>query len=195
MFMEHLDANDHTPEIARQQRDIKEGRRGEPEHDRSAGVEDEQAECISRQVTAHFPIVPNRLFVAGSVENARHSAVDEHAPEAELADDLVQGTLGDEEFLGDVAHAVEGGADESEEVAFELAGSRDAAEAGPLRDVVAAEEDADAADADEDADDLRRVVAHVQEDGGDEHDHDDGPEVDELRGEDSSVGGLAVKGF
>ena len=46
--------------------------------------------------------------------------------------------------------------------------------------MIGAEEDADAADADEDADDLGGVIADTEEDGRDEDDHDDGPEVDEL---------------
>lgn len=191
MFMKDLDAYNHAPEIPRQQTDVEEGRRGETEHDGRAGVEDEQAEGIARQVTAHFAVIPHRLGVALPVEDARHGAVDEHAPEAELADDFVERALADEEFLGYVAHTVEGRADEGEQVAFELVAAGDAAEAGALRDVVAAEEDADAADADEDADDLGRVVADVEEDGGDEDDHYDGPEVDELGGEDGPVGLLA----
>ena len=188
MFTEDFHPNNDPPEITRQQTDIEESRRSETEHDRRAGIEDEQTEGIPRQVPAHFAVVPDRLRVAGSIEDARHGAVDEHAPEAELAHDLVERALADEELLGHVAHAVEGGADEGEEVAFELVAARDAAEAGTLCDVVAAEEDADAADADEDADDLRWVVAHVEEDGGDEDDHYDGPEVDQLGGEDGSVG-------
>lgn len=180
MLMEDLDADDDAPEIAREQGDVEESGRREAEHDGRAGVEDEQAERVAGEVAADLGVVPDRLRVAGPVEDARHGAVDEHAPEAELAHDLVQRPLADEELLGHVAHAVEGGAGQGEEVAFELVAARDPAEAGSLRDVVRAEEDADPADADEDADDLRRVVADVQEDGGDEDDHYDGPEVDEL---------------
>lgn len=191
MFMKYFDANDDAPEIPRQQTDVEEGRRGETEHDRRTGVENEQAQRVTGQITAHFAIIPHGLRVALSVENARHGAVDEHAPEAELAHDLVERTLADEELLGHVAHAVEGRADEGEQVAFELVAAGDAAEAGTLGDVVAAEEDADAADADEDADDLGRVVADVEEDGGDEDDHYDGPEIDQLGGEDGPVGLLA----
>lgn len=57
----------------------------------------------------------------------------------------------------------------------------DAAEAGSLRDVVAAEKDADAADADEDADYLRGVVADFEEDEGDCNHHYYSPKVYELR--------------
>lgn len=191
MLMKDFNADNDAPEIPRQQTDVEKRRRREPEHDRSARVKDEQAERIPGQITPDFPIPPHRLRVTGSVEDARHGGVDEHAPEAELADDFVQRSLADQKLLGDVAHAVESGAGQGEEVAFELVAARDAAEAGALGDVVAAEEDADAADADEDAGDLGGVVADVEEDGGDEDDHYDGPEVDELGGEDGPVGELA----
>ena len=47
VFVEDLDANDDPPEIARQQTDVEECRRSESKHDRSAGIEDEEAERIS----------------------------------------------------------------------------------------------------------------------------------------------------
>ncbi len=55
--------------------------------------------------------------------------------------------------------------------------------------MIAGEQDAHAADADEDAEDLGGVVADVEKEEGDGDDKDDGPEVDELGGED---GGVAV---
>lgn len=180
VLVEDLDADHHAPEVPRQQGDVEKGRRREPEHDGRPGVEDEQAERVPRQVAPDLPVAPHRLRVARPVEDARHGPVDPHAPEPQLAHDLVQRPLADQELLGHVAHAVKGRAGEGEEVALELVAAGDAAEAGPLRNVVGAEEDADAADADEDADDLGGVVADVEEDGRDEDDHDDGPEVDEL---------------
>lgn len=179
-LVEDFDANDDAPEVARQQGDVEEGGRGEAEDEGRARIEDQEAERVAGHVAADFAVVPDGGSVAGAVEDAAHGAVDEHAPEAELADDFVERSLAHQEFLGHVAHAVERGADEGEEVAFELVAARDAAEAGALRNVVGAEEDADAADADEDADDLGRVVADVEEDEGDEDDDYDGPEVDEL---------------
>ena len=121
------------------------------------------------------------MLVAGSVEDAAHGAVDNGAPKAQLAHDFVQRSLAHQELLRHVAHAVERGAQQGEEVALELVAAGDAAEAGTLRDVVRAEEDADAADADEDADDLGGMVADVEENARDEDDHYDGPEIDELR--------------
>ena len=59
--------------------------------------------------------------------------------------------------------------------------------------MIAAEENANAADADEDTDDLGGMVTDMEKDRGDEDDHDDGPKVDELSGEDSSVGSLALR--
>ena len=193
VLVEDLDADDDAPEVARQQADVEEGGRGEAEHERRARVEDEQAERVARQVAADFAVAPHGLPVARPVEDAAHGAVDDGAPEPQLAHDLVERPLAHEELLGHVAHAVEGGAHQREEVALELVAARDAAEAGPLGDVVRAEEDADAADADEDADDLGRVVADAEENRGDEDDHDDGPEVDKLSGEDGPVGLLALQ--
>jgi hypothetical protein len=47
-------------------------------------------------------------------------------------------------------------------------------------DLVAAEDDAEPADAEQDAEDLRVVIAHFEEEEGDDYDDDDGPEVDQL---------------
>jgi hypothetical protein len=55
--------------------------------------------------------------------------------------------------------------------------------------VIGAEENAHAADADEDAEDLGPVVADAEEEEGYRDDDNDGPEVNQLRGED---GGVAV---
>lgn len=55
--------------------------------------------------------------------------------------------------------------------------------------MITGEQDTHAADADEDAEDLCGMVADVEEEKGDGDDEDDGPEVDELGGED---GGVAV---
>ena len=54
--------------------------------------------------------------------------------------------------------------------------------------MVGPKEDAHTTDADEDADDLGGVVADVEEDEGDEDDHYDRPEVDQL----GYVGGESV---
>lgn len=178
--VEDLDADDDAPEVAREQGDVEEGGRGEAEDEGGAGVEDEEAERVAGHVAADFAVVPDGRLVAVPVEDAAHGAVDDRAPEAQLAHDFVERSLAHQEFLRHVAHAVECGAHQCEEVAFELVAARDTAEAGTLRDVVGAKEDAHAADADEDADDLGGMVADVEENEGDEDDHYDGPEIDEL---------------
>lgn len=117
-------------------------------------------------------------------------AADHHPPKAHLPHDFIQRTLADQKFLGHVAHAVERGPEQSKQIAFELVSPRHGAIVGGAGDVVAAEQDAHAANADQDADDLGRVVANVQEEERNQNDEDNGPEVDQLRGED---GGVAVR--
>ena len=112
-----------------------------------------------------------------AVEDGGLHAVDDHGPEAELADNFVERAAADEPLLVDVAETVEGGAEHGEQVAFELLAAGDAADGGAV-DGVGAEKHAHAADADENAEDLRPVVAHFQEEEGEEDDDDDGPEVD-----------------
>ena len=53
--------------------------------------------------------------------------------------------------------------------------------------MVGCEEETHAAAADDDAYDLGPLVADVQEDEGDDYDADDGPEVEELGGEEVGV--------
>lgn len=53
--------------------------------------------------------------------------------------------------------------------------------------MVRGDEHAHAADADQDANDLRVVVADMEQDEGDGHHHDNGPEVDQLGAHDIGV--------
>jgi len=184
----NLDADDDAPEIAGEEGDVEESGGGETEHERGEGVEEGEGEGVADEVAGHVTI-PGRGAERVAVEDGGLDAVDDHAPEAHLADDFVEGTFGDEEFLGDVGEAVEGGAEEGEEVAFELVGAADDAGVGGVGDVVGGEQEAHAADADEDAGHLAEVVADAQGEEGDQHDDDDGPEVEELGAED---GGVAV---
>ena len=46
-------------------------------------------------------------------------SVDEHAPECELADDFVHGSLRDQELLECVTEAVEGLSEQTEKISFE----------------------------------------------------------------------------
>ena len=54
-----------------------------------------------------------------AVENGGLHAVDEHAPECQLADDFVHGSLGDKEFFKGVAEAVEGLSEQAEKISLE----------------------------------------------------------------------------
>ena len=78
----------HKPEITSQQTNIEKRRARETEHDWREGIEYRQAEGISDDVARHGP-VPRRGPETRSVKDPRLRAVDDHAPEAELADDLV----------------------------------------------------------------------------------------------------------
>jgi len=74
-----------------------------------------------------------------TVEDAGLCAIDEHAPERKLAHDLVQRALGNQPLLKHVAEAVESGAEQGEEVAFDGTGGTNVVCA---RDVVGAKDDA-----------------------------------------------------
>ena len=136
MQMEKFHTNDRAPEVACQKRDIEECSRGKTEQDRCTAVENQKTERVSGQVATQFTIVPDRGFVLRPVENAGHGAVDEHAPEAELAYHFVQWAFRDEELFSDIAHAVEGCAYQCEEVAFQLIPTSYPTEAGSLCDSV-----------------------------------------------------------
>ena len=112
------------------------------------------------------------------------SPVNEHGPERQLPHNLIQGPLRHQKFFKAVAQAVEGCAEEREEVALDLVRGR---EGVVPCDFVGAEEDAYAADGEEDAEDLRPVVAHAQEEEGDYYYDYYGPEVYELGGEDGRL--------
>jgi hypothetical protein len=178
--MEDLDTNRDAPKAACQQRDIEEGRRTQPEQQRRKRVKQRENEGVSSEVTPN-PRIPVCVPKALAIENAGLRAVDKHAPERQLAHDFVQRLLANQELFKHVAESVQRGAKQREQVAFD--GVRGAKVIG-ARDVVGAEDDAEAADAAEDAEDLRVVVADAQEDEGDDYDNDNGEEVDELRGED-----------
>lgn len=183
--VEDLDANGDAPEVARQQGDVEEGGRGEAEEHGGERVEEEQHERVARQVAADV-CVPHGGAEAVAVEDARLRAVDQHAPEAELAHHLVQRALRHQKLLAHVGDAVQRGAQQREQVALERVERRGGPAGGQ---VVGPEEDAHAADAEQDADDLQPVVAHLEEEEGDDDHDDNGPEVDELGGQD---GGVAV---
>lgn len=182
-IMEHLDSNRHAPKTPCQQTDIEKRGRGKTEQNRGERVEEREDEGVAGEVAADFGR-PGRGGEGGAVEDGGLHADDEHAPEGELTDNFVHGTFGDEEFFEDVGEAVAGGTEQGEEVTLELIGARECIRAGQ---VIAAEQDAHAADAEQDAGVLRPVIPHFEEDERDGDNDDDGPEVDELGGEDGRV--------
>nr|POE79911.1 uncharacterized protein CFP56_07977 [Quercus suber] len=127
---------------------------------------------------------PDIRRIITAVEDGALHADDDHAPERQLAKDFVDGPFADEEFFKHVGETVARRADEREQVAFDGVGGGSAV--GP-RDVVRGYQDAETATAHQYANVLRNMVANFQEDQRDEDDDGDGPEVDELRGEDGGV--------
>ena len=183
----HANTNSHTPEIACQKTDVEERRATHTKDDRSQGIEKRKCQRVADQVTAHGPI-PSRLLPRIPIKDSRLHTVDDHTPEANLAHNLIKRTLAGQELLGHVTQAIEGRTQECKEIALDLISAAGIGAVGS-RDMVGANENSKTADADEDSDDLSGVVAHAQEEEGDDDDEDDGPEVDELGGED---GGVAV---
>lgn len=177
------DANYDAPEIGSKERDIKHGGRAHAQNQRRKGVEEGEAESVANQPADDLR-GPVCLLERVAVEDGGLDTVDDHAKEADEGEDVVHGGLGDEPLLEDVAGAVEGGAEEGEKVAFEHVGGVAAAIVGHL---VGCNENAHAAAADKDADDLENLVADFEDEEGDENDADNGPEVEELRGEEVCV--------
>ena len=174
--MEDFDTNYHAPEIPCQKRDILERRAGEAVQNGNECVENSQNERVPNEVATDFP-VPGRSGEGVTVENRCLHAVDDHRPKTKLANDFVEGSAADEPLFVDVAETVEAGAEDGEEIAFQLLAACDAADGGAV-DRVGPEKHAHAADADEYTEDLRPVVADLEEEKGEEDDDDDGPEVD-----------------
>ena len=177
--MKDLNPNHGTPKVAREQTDVEKGGAAHAEHERRDGIEDEEKHVKADDV-ADDGARPRRVPEALAVKDAGLRAVDQHAPEREHAHHLVHGPLADEELLQHVGEAVEGGAEEREQVALELVFGGKLVCAG---EVVRHHEQANAADAGEDADYLRELVADVEEGEGYCDDDYDGPEVDELSGQ------------
>ena len=183
LVAEDADADDGAPEIARQERDVEEGGRGDAQDEGHDGVEEGEGERVPHDVPDDRAREVARLEGV-PVEDGGLDAVDEDAEETEHGEDLVGRALADEPLLEGVGQTVEGGAEQREQVTF------DEVDAGPAvaaLNVITREQDARAADTDEDADDLEDLVAHAQQQEGDDDDDDNGPEIDELRREDVGV--------
>ena len=181
-----LDPDQHGPEACRQERNVKKRRRRQPEQHRREAVKGKEDERVADEIAADVAVPPSPPQ-RSAVEDGGLGAVDEHGPEAELADDFVQGPAGDEHLLGHVGEAVEGGREHGEEVALELVRHVRGTGRAVAVDVVRRQQHADAAAAEQDAGVLGEVVAHAQEDDGDGDDDDNGPEVEQLRREDVGV--------
>jgi hypothetical protein len=183
MQMEQPEPHNESPEVPCQQRNIKERRTGQPIQNRHEAVKQRQNECVSGKIASNLPI-PRRGAETRAVEYPRLSAVDQHPPEPQLSDNLVHGAFGDEELLRHVAEAVERRAQQRKEIALQCVGC------GVLvrtRYVVGCQHEPETRDADQYPHDLRPVVADFQEEEGQHHDNDDGPELDQLRGQDRCI--------
>lgn len=176
-------ADDDAPEVGGQQGDVEEGGAAHAQDEGRQGVEDTQADGVAGEPAADGA-VPVSLLEGLAVEDGCLDAVDDHAKEPHKGQDVVHGPLGDEPLLKDVGDAVESGAQQAKEIALDHVDTRAAVGAG---DVVRGQQDAHAAAADEDADDLEDLVAHAQQDEGDDDDADNGPEVEQLGGQQVGV--------
>merc|ERR1712098_112604 len=154
---------------------------------RDQSVEDEQDESEADEIAGDVAVPCRRLERAAVEDGGLHTG-DDHGPEAQLANDLVEGTAGDKPLLVDIGDAVAGGAQKGEEIPLNLVANGYAANRRDL-DVVGADQDANAANADDDPDDLRPVVADLEEEEGENDHNDDSPEVDELG---AHNGGVAI---
>lgn len=106
IITEHFDSNDDTPEIHRQQGDVKEGSRGETEEERSKTVKDRQTERIADKIASDCA-VPGRLAEGVVVEDSRLRTVDDHSEKGHLAQYLVDRASRHEIFLASIGKTVE----------------------------------------------------------------------------------------
>lgn len=86
--VEDSDADDDTPEVAGQERDVLEGGAGEAVQDGDQSVEEGEDEGIPSQVAGDFA-VPGGVAECLAVKDAGLDTVDDGSPEAKLANDLV----------------------------------------------------------------------------------------------------------
>lgn len=178
-----VDADDDAPEVARQQRNVVKRGAGHAQQQGHQAVEEAERKGVAEKV-ADGGAVPGGLAEGLAVKDGGLDAVDAHAPHAHEGENLVDGPAADEPLLCDVGYAVQGRAEEGEEVALDHVDSGSAVGAG---NVVTSQEDAAAANGDDDTDDLEDLVADAEEEEGEDDDDDDGPEVEELGREDVGV--------
>ena len=118
----HFQPDQDAPETSRQERCVEEGSRREPEQDGSERVKGKEDESIADQIAGDGG-VPCGIAKGVSVKDGRLRTVDEHGPEAKLADDFEQRTPTDKHLFDDVGEAVECCCCDGEEVALQLVGS------------------------------------------------------------------------
>lgn len=147
---EDVDADDDTPEVCGEKGDVEDGGAAHAEDDGGESVEEGKTQGVAYEPAGNVR-VPSGVLEGLAVEDGGLDAVDDHTEHANVGQDVVHGSLGDEPFLEDVAGSVEGGAEESEKVSLDGVFGVSAVGAG---DVVGGEEDAHASAADEDTDDL-----------------------------------------
>lgn len=173
-----VDANDDAPEVGRQQRDIEKGGTAHTQDEGSQGIEDEEAEGVAGEPAADG-VVPVSIAEGRAVEDGSLNAVDEHAKEAHKSQDVVHGALGHEPLLENVGNTIESGTEKAKEIALNHINTWAAVGAS---DVIRGEQDTHATAANEDTDDLEQLVAHTQQEEGDDDNADDGPKVEQLGG-------------
>ena len=181
--VEDVQSNDDGPEVTSQETNVEEGGAGHAEDDRSEGVEYEQEESVAREVAADSA-VPGRRVESRAIEDTGLHTVDDHAEERQLAQDFVHGTFRNEELFQDVADTVESRRKKDKQVTFDGVDSHARV---CTSDVVGGNKNAKTSTADDDTSVLRDVIADTEEDERDGYDHDDGPERDQLGGEDRCV--------
>jgi len=119
--LKDMNANNGSPEIARQERDIKEGGGTHAENERNERVEYEKEEIEAGDVSTDFGLVNGDGGAKGiAIEDACLDTIDNHTPERQHTNDLIHWLLGNQKFLQGIRETVAGSSEEAEEIAFDL---------------------------------------------------------------------------
>lgn len=116
--VKELYANDHTPEIGREQRDVEECSACDSQHEWNQLTEQGKRRGKAYQVHPNLGR-PYRRLKGTALQECCLNGTYEHSPESMLANHFVQWALGDEEFFEAVADAVECRAKESKQIPFD----------------------------------------------------------------------------
>lgn len=180
---EDPDSDDDTPEVGSQQRDVEESRTAHAQHDRNQGVEQVQAQSVTNDPADNLT-VPGSVIEGVSVKDGSLDSVDAHTKQTQERQDVVQMSPGNKPLLEDIGSTVEGGTEQSEQITLDHVKTFTAVGTG---DMVAANQNTHTTTAYQDTDDLEHSVADLEEEEGNDHNADNGPEVDELRRQDVCV--------